>query len=320
MLRKLPVFSDDSLLVGYESSDDAAVYRIDGEQAVVTTVDFITPPVDDPYWFGQIAAANSLSDIYAMGARPLFALNLVMFPAGKLGEEVLEAILLGAGDKVKEAGAVLAGGHSVDDEEPKFGLCVTGIVGIGDILKNEGAVPGDVIVLTKPLGTGVLFNAAKAKKYPLRDLEEILPQVAKLNGDALAVLRGHGVRALTDVTGFGISGHLNEIARSSGVTVNVTFRELPVYPAALKMYEIGQTTGSNGPNRENVKGHIRIADSLSPAEEEILFDPQTSGGLLAALPKEEAQNAVRELREKGYPASSVIGEIVAEEQHHIIVK
>lgn len=306
--------------MGFESADDAAVYRIDDRRAVVTTVDFITPPVDDPYWFGQIAAANSLSDIYAMGARPLFALNLVMFPAGKLSEEVLEEILRGAADKVKEAGAVLAGGHSVDDEEPKFGLCVTGIVNIDEILKNEGARPGDVIVLTKFLGTGVLFNAAKAKKYPYGELEKILPQVAKLNGDALAVLREHGVRALTDVTGFGFSGHLNEMARSSGVTIRVKFSDLPVYPAAPKMYGIGETTGSNGPNRENVFGHIHISASLSRAEEEILFDPQTSGGLLAALPAERSREAVSALRERGYPASSVVGEVIPKGQYHIIVE
>ncbi len=320
MLRNLPVQVDDSLLVGYESSDDAAVYRIDGDRAVVTTVDFITPPVDDPHWFGRIAAANSISDIYAMGARPLFALNLVMFPAGKLGQEVLEGILRGAADKVKEAGAVLAGGHSVDDEEPKFGLCVTGIAGIGEILRNDGALPGDAIVLTKPLGTGVLFNAAKARKFPAKELDAILPQVAKLNADGLEVLREHGVRALTDVTGFGIAGHLVEMARSSDVTVRVAHRDLPLYPGALEMYEIGQTTGSNGPNRVNVRDHIRVSGLLPPAGEEILYDPQTSGGLLAAVPKDACRDAVKKLREKGYPASAVIGEVVSREQHHIIVE
>ncbi len=307
----MPGSSHAELLVGYESSDDAAVYRIDGERAIVSTVDFITPPVDDPAWFGRIAAANSLSDIYAMGAKPLFALNLVMYPEKVLGKRVLGEILAGAAEKVKEAGAVLAGGHSVDDREPKFGLCVTGIVDIPLLLRNSGTIAGDAIILTKPLGTGVLFNAVKAGAHSFSRLEEMLPQVARLNGDGLAVLRKHGVRALTDVSGFGLAGHLCEIARSSNVTVKVQSAAIPVYEDAVALYRAGHTTGSNRGNRENVAAEIRVAASSPSEREELWFDPQTSGGLLAALPRESALRAVEELREAGYSGSAIIGEVVS---------
>ncbi len=320
MLSSIPHGSENSLLVGYGGADDAAVYQIDEGRAIVCTVDFITPPVDDPFWFGQIGAANALSDIYAMGGKPLFALNLVMFPMKKLGKEVLKEILRGAAEKVREAGAVLGGGHSVDDEEPKFGLSVTGIVGVDDILRNGGALPGDRLILTKPLGTGVLFNGVKSGRLTYGEVEKLLPHVAMLNDRALPILRSHRVRALTDVTGFGIGGHILEVAKESRVSMKLYHGQLPLHPHVLSLYQMGETTGSNGPNRKNLEGFIQVRSSISAAKEEILFDPQTSGGLLGAVPAEEAEKAVDDLRKGGYEGSAIVGEVVEKEEYSLIVE
>ena len=293
--------------MGFESSDDAAVYKLTDGVAVISTVDFITPPVDEPVWFGRIAAANSLSDVYAMGGRPITALNLVMFPTKKLGMEVLREILRGGHEKVVEAGASLAGGHSVDDEEPKYGLAVTGVVSSERILTNTSVRPGDALVLTKPLGTGVLFNACRAKKLPWMDLESILPQVAALNGTALNVALGFDVHACTDITGFGILGHSLEMARGSGVRIDLSYSSLPFYPNAEEMYRRGQTTGSNSANRELVVADLEILAKLSTAQQELLFDPQTSGGLLFSVPADQAVHLVDQLRNSGVKYASQIG-------------
>jgi selenide,water dikinase len=277
-------------------------------------VDFITPPVDDPYWFGQIAAANSLSDVYAMGGKPLIALNLVMYPMKKLGSRALEEILRGGNDKVTEAGAVVAGGHSVDDNEPKYGLAITGVVHPDHIVTNCGAEVGDALVLTKPLGTGVLFNACRSKKLPLRDLELILPQVAYLNKKAIEIALNFTLHACTDVTGFGLIGHALEIARGSGIQINFSYDKLPFYPNARQMYEKGETTGSNQANRELAEGFFKKTRALSRVEEELLFDPQTSGGLLLSLPAAEADPLVMELRKAGIEAASRVGEATASTQ------
>jgi len=282
--------------------------------AVISTVDFITPPVDDPYWFGQIAAANALSDVYAMGGKPLTALNLVMYPMKKLGSRALEEILRGGNDKVIEAGAVIAGGHSVDDNEPKYGLAITGVVHPDHILTNCGAEVGDALVLTKPLGTGVLFNACRSKKLPLRDLELLLPQVAYLNKKAIETALNFTLHACTDVTGFGIIGHALEIARGSGLQINFFYDKLPFYPNARQMYEKGETTGSNQANRELAEGFFKKTRALSRVEEELLFDPQTSGGLLLSLPSAEADLLVMELKKAGIEAASRVGEATASTQ------
>ena len=281
---------------------------------MISTVDFITPPVDDPYWFGQIAAANALSDVYAMGGKPLTALNLVMYPMKKLGSRALEEILRGGNDKVIEAGAVIAGGHSVDDNEPKYGLAITGVVHPDHILTNCGAEVGDALVLTKPLGTGVLFNACRSKKLPLRDLELLLPQVAYLNKKAIETALNFTLHACTDVTGFGIIGHALEIARGSGLQINFFYDKLPFYPNARQMYEKGETTGSNQANRELAEGFFKKTRALSRVEEELLFDPQTSGGLLLSLPSAEADLLVMELKKAGIEAASRVGEATASTQ------
>lgn len=302
---------DPDLLVGFETSDDAAVYRLSDETAVISTVDFITPPVDDPYWFGQIAAANALSDVYAMGGRPVTALNLVMFPIKKLGVGSLKEILRGGNDKVLEAGASLAGGHSVDDIEPKYGLAVTGVVHPERVLKNCGARPGDALVLTKPVGSGVLFNANRSGKLPYRDLEPLLPGIAALNNKALDIALKHEVHACTDITGFGIAGHALEVARGSCAEVRLSYRGIPFYPNALAMYRKGETTGSNKANRKLSEGYLEFTARLDDKERELLFDPQTSGGLLFSVPAGEADAFVRELRAAGVEHAAVVGEVAA---------
>jgi selenide,water dikinase len=305
--------------VGFDTSDDAAVYRVSPEVALISTVDYITPPVNDPYWFGQIAAANSLSDIYAMGGKPLTALNLVMFPSKILDMGYLKEILRGGSDKVQEAGASLAGGHSIDDNEPKYGLAVTGSVHPGRILTNCGARPGDALVLTKPLGTGVLFNANRSGRLPYAELEAILPQVAALNRPAIEAALSFEVHACTDVTGFGILGHSLELAQGSKAGINLFYDRLPFYPNALQMYRKGEKTGSNKANRKLVSGYFETAGSLSAGQQELLFDPQTSGGLLLAVAAAQADDLVSRLRKAGVDAAARVGEVVGADRPHIRV-
>ena len=311
MLTAICPVHDPNLLVGFETSDDAAVYRIAPDTAIISTVDFITPPVDDPVWFGRIAAANALSDVYAMGGRPILALNLVMFPAKKLSKALLKDMLAGGFEKVQEAGASLAGGHSIDDLEPKYGLSVTGVVHPDKVLTNCSAKPGDALVLTKPLGTGVLFNACRSGKLPYRDLEPLLPKVAALNRTAIETALHFEVHSCTDVTGFGIMGHTLEMAQGSKVRIELSYGRLPVHPYAIEMYRKGETTGSNKANRSMAEGWWEKRRELDHAEEELLFDPQTSGGLLLALPEGQAGDLVQKLKEEGVQDAVVIGSVIA---------
>ena len=280
------------------------------EIALISTVDYITPPVDDPYWFGQIAAANSLSDVYAMGGKPLTALNLVMFPSKKLDMGILKEILRGGSSKVKEAGASMAGGHSVDDNEPKYGLSVTGWVHPDRVLTNKGSRAGDALVLTKPLGTGVLFNAGRSGKLPYPELEAILPRVAALNSKAMEAALNFEIHACTDITGFGILGHSLEMAKGSGLQIDLVFDRLPWYPNALKMYQKGESTGSNKANRRLAQGFWEAAANLTAEEEELLFDPQTSGGLLFAVPADQCDDLLTGLKEAGIEAATHVGDVV----------
>jgi selenide,water dikinase len=298
---------DADLLVGFETSDDAAVYKMSPEIAMINTIDFITPPVDDPYWFGQISAANSISDVYSMGGRPLTALNVVMFPSGHLDMGVLREILKGGNDKVMEAGASLVGGHTVDDNEPKYGLCVNGVVHPDRIVTNIGARPGDDLILTKPLGSGVLFNAVRSGKFPYRELEkDVLPVLASLNKTAMEKALHYELHACTDITGFGILGHALEMAEGSSVRLAVEHAALPFYSGALDMYEKGVTTGSNRANRELVGRFSFVVEcSLGKAEEELLYDPQTSGGLLLALPADDGRRLLKELTAQNIDAARI---------------
>lgn len=297
--------------MGFETSDDAAVYRISDEVAMINTIDFITPPVDDPYWFGQISAANSISDVYSMGGRPLTALNVVMFPSKHLDMGVLKEILQGGHDKVVEAGASLVGGHSVDDEEPKYGLCVNGIVHPDRVISNAAARPGDVLILTKPLGSGVLFNAVRSGKLPYKEIEEIvLPSLASLNGPAMEEALLADLHSATDITGFGILGHAVEMSYGSGCEILLDYEKLPVYPATFEMYKKGETTGSNRANQQLVESNrLEVQRQLSAEDLGLLYDPQTSGGLLLALPADQADALVRRLHLAGVKYAVKIGEV-----------
>ena len=280
---------------------------MDDDLALVSTADYITPPVDEPVWFGRIAAANALSDVYAMGGRPVTALNLVMYPEKKLGPDILREILKGSHEKVTEAGACLAGGHSTDNPEPVFGLAVTGVVSPRRILTNTGVRPGDALILTKPLGTGVLFNACRSGRLPRRELDAVLPQVAFLNKAAMEIAVNYAIHACTDITGFALAGHALEMAGGSGVILEIDYASLPFYANAAEMYAKGETTGSNRANRILAAGRLELAARLSTTQEELLFDPQTSGGLLLAVSEEQAETLLKDLHRAGIERAAIIG-------------
>jgi len=308
-LEKLPKHHDPNLLVGFETSDDAGIYRLTDEIAIITTTDFITPMVNDPYMFGQIAAANAISDVYAMGGRPITALNLVAFPVKKLASEVLHQIVAGALSKITEAGAVLAGGHSIEDDEPKFGLAVTGIVHPEKFWTNRGAKAKDVLILTKPVGSGVLFNANLKKWVSISALDECLATLATLNKIAAETLQGFEVHAATDITGFGLAGHAFEMAAASDVCLEINTGDIPIMREALDMYKKGMTTGMNASNRKMVAQHLDFKKKLPDWHQEIVYDPQTSGGLLVAVSESSAENALKALKDAGVQQARVIGNV-----------
>jgi selenide,water dikinase len=299
------------LLVGFKTSDDAGVYRLTDELALVTTADFITPPVDDPYLFGQIAAANALSDIYAMGGRPLTCLNLAAFPSNKLPLTVLHQIVAGALSKITEAGAVLAGGHTIEDDEPKFGLAVNGLVHPERYWSNSTARPGDALVLTKPVGSGVLFNANLKGLVSAAAMETCHDHLTTLNRAACEVMQNFRISAATDITGFGLAGHADEMARGAGVTLALSMDHLPILPEALDMYRRGVTTGVNAHNRKMVQGGIGFENDWPDWQREIVFDPQTSGGLLVAVDAEQADALVEALHKAGVGSACRIGTVAS---------
>jgi selenide,water dikinase len=296
------------VLVGPETADDAGVYLLDG-RALVATADFITPVCDDPRRFGRVAAANSISDVYAMGGRPLFALNLCCFPEDGIPEGVLASILAGAAEALAEAGAALLGGHSVRDPELKFGLAVVGEADPARLLANAGARPGQRLLLTKPLGTGVLINAFKFDKLDEAGLEPALREMERLNAEAARLALAHGVTAATDITGFGLAGHALGMARASGVGLRVAFDRLPVHDEFYRLVRAGVTTGCTAANRENAGALFADRAGLDNVRGEILFDPQTSGGLLLAAPAESAPALLEALLASGHRAAE-IGEVL----------
>ncbi len=310
VLAQMPATGDPRVLVGTETADDAAVYKLDERTALVQTVDFFTPVVDDPYQFGAIAAANSLSDVYAMGGRPLFALNVVGFPSNRLPTSVLERILEGARDKTAEAGISIVGGHTVDDTEPKFGLAVTGVANPNRILTNSGAQVGDGLVLTKAIGTGVLATALKRGLLD-RDVEErLITTMASLNRVAAETAQGYNIHACTDVTGFGLLGHLHEMARASGVNVEVEANAVPLLPGAAELAAAGTVPGGTRSNREWLSPWVTFEPSVGETLETLLCDAQTSGGLLFALPESEAEALVRDLKAAGVADAALIGRVL----------
>lgn len=284
VLAPLPRQMDARLLVGAETFDDAGVFRLSDDLALVQTVDFFAPIVDDPYAFGQIAAANALSDVYAMGGEPLTALCIAGFPASRLPLGVLTEILRGAQDKVREAGAVVAGGHTVVDEEPKFGLAVTGRADPRRLLTNAAAVPGDVLVLTKPIGTGILTTAAKQGGLDEATQRAMIASMSQLNAQASRAALAAGAKCGTDITGFGLLGHMSHIARASTVTLRVSLERVPLLPRARELAEQGITTGGAERNEEYLEGHVDWGGATE-VDRTLLVDPQTSGGLLVALPR-----------------------------------
>ena len=287
--------------------------------ALVTTADFITPPVDDPYLFGQIAAANSISDIYAMGGKPLTCLNLVGFPADKLGPEILHGIVEGALSKITESGAVLAGGHTTDDEEPKFGLSVTGIVHPQKYWRNVGAKPGDVLILTKPIGSGVIFNANLKNWVSEQALEECIQTITTLNKQAAAVMADFDIHAVTDITGFGLGGHALEMAEGSGVTLEIRTDDVPIMREALEMYQKGMRTGVNPANRALIEESTHFEKSIPAWHEEIFVDPQTSGGLLMSLPASQSESLLEALRNSGVTKAQIVGNVKSfVEPNHLV--
>jgi len=308
-LDKLPKNQDPNLLVGYETQDDAGIYRLNNDIAIITTADYITPPVNDPFLFGQIAAANALSDVYAMGGRPVTCLNLAGFPSKKLDQDVLNQIIAGGLSKITEAGAVLAGGHTIDDDEPKYGLAVTGIVHPDKYWTNTGARPGDILILTKPIGSGVLFNANLKNWVSSQALNQCLAVIKSLNKTAAEIMQEFEIHAATDITGFGLSGHAFEMASGSGVRLEFILDDIPVMQEALEMYAKGVSTGVNRHNRQLVENHLKFEKNVQEWHREIVYDPQTSGGLLVAVPEDQGPKLITALKTAGVEQSCVIGSV-----------
>ena len=307
VLHSLPKWEHPDLIVGTDTSDDAGVFRLRKDLAIVNTVDFFTPIVDDPYVFGQIAAANALSDIYAMGADPVTALNIVAFPKDTLDLDVLGEILKGGAERARAAGAVVVGGHSIIDQELKYGMAVTGAIHPERVIRNVGVREGDALVLTKRLGTGIITTALKRRKAPAASVRAAVASMISLNKAASGVMRKFRVHACSDVTGYGLLGHTYEMADGSGVTVVLESAKLPLLPGVARLAARGYLTGGCKRNRTFLDGKIAVAPSVSKDLEEIAFDPQTSGGLLIALPKEAAPRLVKALRAARITAATVVG-------------
>jgi selenide,water dikinase len=302
--------ADDHVLVGLSQTDDAGVYRVSDDLALIQSVDFFTPVVDDPYWFGQIAAANALSDVYAMGGEPKTALNLVGFPLGQMDLSILRAVLQGGIDKVREAGVVLIGGHSVEDEELKYGLSVTGFIHPQRILSKQGLRVGDKLVLTKPLGTGIVNTAIKGNLASGEITRKVIGIMAALNRTAADVIREYPVHACTDITGFGLIGHLAEMMQGAGNGLKIVLENLPVIDVALGFAAMGMVPGGAHKNRSFREDMVDMDESADPAMRDILYDPQTSGGLCIAVAPTSAEGLVQHLHSEGVEHAAIIGEVV----------
>ncbi|MEK4027004.1 MULTISPECIES: selenide, water dikinase SelD [Bacillaceae] len=314
-----PAVSDPNLLVGLDTSDDAGVYRLNDTTAIVQTVDFFTPIVDRPYDFGQVAAANAISDVYAMGGTPITALNIVAFPIATLDKGILTEILRGAGDKLQEAGVTLVGGHSIDDKEPKFGLAVTGVVHPEKVRTNAGAKPGDRLILTKPIGVGILTTSLKKDLLSEEEIARVTKVMATLNKTAAEVMADYDVHAATDVTGFGLLGHASEMAKGSDVGLRIYSDQVPVLPRVKELAEAGSVPGGTKNNFEHVKEIVTYPESLDQVDRWILCDAVTSGGLLISVAGHEAEQLAKELQERGVEAK-IIGEVTEENKGRIVVQ
>jgi len=316
----VPVATDPRILVDASTRDDAAVFQVAPDRALVATVDFFTPIVDDAYDFGRIAAANALSDVYAMGATPLFALNLVGWPRDTLPFELLGEVLRGGSDVAQAAGAFILGGHSVDDPEPKYGMVVIGETHPDRLVTNAGARPGDVLVLTKPIGTGIITTALKRDLVGVDALRTAVESMATLNAGAARAMLATGVHAATDITGFGLLGHLGNLLRASGVAAELTLADVPVLPGAREMLARGAVPGGTKRNLESVLAAVRFGPTLSDDDRILLADAQTSGGLVIAVAPERAEGLLAALRGERTPAAAVIGRITAGEAGTVSVR
>ncbi len=301
--------NDPNLLVGIATGDDAGVYRLRDDLAIVNTVDFFTPVVDDPYTYGQIAAANALSDIYAMGGTPRTALNIVCWPQTGLPREMLAEILRGGIDKAAEAGVVIVGGHSVADEEVKYGMAITGVIDPRRIIRNVGARAGDVLLLTKPLGTGVLMTAFKRDQLPVDQYDIAVRTMAELNAASASAMLKYDVHAATDITGFGLCGHASQMAEGSGVTLTIEESDLPILPGAIDLCRAGMIPGGGNRNRDYYAPRVHIADEIGEEMAYLVFDPQTSGGLLISLGEDDATKLLADLQQLGNRDAAIIGRV-----------
>jgi selenide, water dikinase len=309
LVRGLPGLKDDRLIVGTQTHDDAAVWKLNDEVAIISTTDFFPPCCSNAYDFGQIAAANALSDIYAMGGEAIMALNLVMYPADKMPFSGLQQILRGGADKIKEAGAVLAGGHTISDHPPKYGLAVTGVVHPEKIVANSGAQPGDVLILTKPLGTGALVAGKKVGIAKEEDFQLAIHWMKMLNRQASRLMQEFIIRGGTDITGFGLLGHGLRMAQASKVQLKLTLASVPIFPGVYDLLEQGCIPGGAFRNQKFVAHHVQWSSNIKYNEKMILFDPQTSGGILMSVASNKVDPLVSELK-KTYPATAVIGEVL----------
>jgi len=316
----LPLVDDPNLLVGLERADDAGVYKLNDELAIIQTIDFITPIVDDPYTFGQIAAANALSDVYAMGGKPLTAMNVVCFPIQSQDISVLGEILRGGWDKLLEAGVALVGGHSIEDPELKYGLSVTGVIHPSKIIAKSGAEVGDKLILTKPLGTGIVSTALKGGVAGEEAVAHIAASMTTLNQRASELMQDAGVHACTDITGYGLLGHACGMIEDGPVGMEIHVTAIPFFPEAKGFARMGLVPGGTQRNREFRLNMIEQAYEIGDDMGNILFDPQTSGGLLISVPAREAEAFLQNLHRNGIKDAAVIGEVVGEPKGRIIIR
>lgn len=321
MLKDLPPIVDPNVLIGTNSADDAAVYKVNDELAIVATVDFFTPIVDDPRLFGRIAATNSLSDVYAMGGKPIFALNLMAFPAKRLPMSVMGEILAGGADVAQEAGVSLIGGHTIQDEEPKYGMCVIGFVSPDEVWANAAGKPGDALVLTKGLGTGIITTAMKEGAAPRESVDAAMAAMTTLNKRAAEIAHEvGGVHACTDVTGFGLLGHLHEMVAGAGLCARLLADNVPVLTGAMALAAADYAPGGSEKNLNHVKDVVRWQTDVDPSLRMVLADAQTAGGLLIALSSDRAESLVARMREAGLKETAIIGELVSGDAGTIAVE
>ncbi len=316
----MPLISDPNLILGIERAEDAGVYKLTDDLAIVQTVDFFTPIVDDPYAYGQISAANSLSDVYAKGGRPLTAMNLVCFPVKSMDISILRDIMAGGLEKLHEANVILIGGHSVDDQELKYGLSVTGVIDPSRVVMNNGGLPGDKLILTKPLGTGIISTAIKAGAASRSAVKQAIASMATLNRKASEVMIEVGVHACTDITGFGFIGHAAELILDLPLGMVVYWKAIPFFSEARKLAEAGFTPGGLQRNREYRRKIVRMAKGIPAYMADILYDPQTSGGLFMAVAPDKADFMLQRLHEEGVAAAAIVGELTDKHPGKIVIK